>query len=217
MAALDRAFEVDAVLLSGVAGILAGAGDPSVDLVPAPVGSMYLRSDGAFWRKYGLLDNEWDIFVQPGSQIIVEPPLVAALPANFSTTGVAFVPSGLELDLAPNQSYWFSGNFLFSSAAANNGIGFAFDVTGSAPTNFGALITIPTGNSSTIVSVTQYQIGTATISSAVGTAGRQYFSKADGVVRTGAVGGKLMLLARSETNSGITLYAGSSIKLEKVG
>jgi hypothetical protein len=57
--ALDRAFEADSLLIGDLTGILTGSGDPAVDLLDAPPGSIYLRTNGQIWQKLGVLPNDW--------------------------------------------------------------------------------------------------------------------------------------------------------------
>jgi len=56
----DRAFEApDGILLNDLAGILSGTLDPSVTGQEAPVGTLFLRTDGRNYRKTGGLDTDW--------------------------------------------------------------------------------------------------------------------------------------------------------------
>lgn len=54
-------FEVEGILLEGGAAVFSGSADPSIALLQAPVGSMYLRTDGTTWKKIGPLQNEWQM------------------------------------------------------------------------------------------------------------------------------------------------------------
>lgn len=50
--------------LDGEVAILKGAADPSLVGVPAPVGSVYLRTNGELWQKYAAPDLSWRNVVQ---------------------------------------------------------------------------------------------------------------------------------------------------------
>ena len=56
---LNKAFEVDALLIGDVVGIIAGADDPSVAAQFAPIGSFYIRTNGSMYQKTGALDIDW--------------------------------------------------------------------------------------------------------------------------------------------------------------
>jgi|SRR6056300_689202 len=56
---LERAFEVDEVLLGETVSVLKGDTDPSIALVARPIGSLYLRTNGEVWSKTGTAANQW--------------------------------------------------------------------------------------------------------------------------------------------------------------
>jgi len=56
---IDQAFEVEGILVDDKTGILTGDNDPSVPGLIAPVGSLYMRTNGLHYRKVGVLDNQW--------------------------------------------------------------------------------------------------------------------------------------------------------------
>lgn len=55
----ERAFETDELLIQEAASVLTGAGDPSVEWVDRPVGSLFIRTTGELWQKTGSLPNQW--------------------------------------------------------------------------------------------------------------------------------------------------------------
>lgn len=56
----DRAFEApDGILLNDLAGILSGAIDPSVSGQEAPIGTLFLRSNGQLFKKTSAGDTDW--------------------------------------------------------------------------------------------------------------------------------------------------------------
>lgn len=60
MADINHAFNVEqGISLSDKVGIFEGDADPSVTGEAAPVGSLYLRTDGTIWSKIGPLDTDW--------------------------------------------------------------------------------------------------------------------------------------------------------------
>ena len=54
-----REFEADGVLISGVAGVYSGDGDPATSLFQANIGSIFLSSNGSIYKKIGGLPNQW--------------------------------------------------------------------------------------------------------------------------------------------------------------
>jgi len=210
---IDRAFEVESILLGESVAIMTGTDDPAVSLVPAPVGSIYLRDNGELWRKLGPLDNGW-VVAAFGSGT-VSPATAHPLMQDYTSVIASYTPTGMYADLAPNSSYWFGGYFIFASTNANSGVGFAFGFDGSV-INFGALTIIPTGNSTTVLNSTHHAIGQGSVSNTVGTPNRQYFANTAGSITTGALGGRFEVLFRPETTQGATLYRGSALKLEKL-
>ena len=60
MADITHAFNVETGLALGdTVGIFHGSADPSVGGEAAPVGSLYLRTDGTLWSKIGVNDVDW--------------------------------------------------------------------------------------------------------------------------------------------------------------
>jgi len=60
--ALDKAFEIDEILLGELVGIIPGSVDPSAGSgVAAPVGTLFIRSNGELYQKFGALDAEWNV------------------------------------------------------------------------------------------------------------------------------------------------------------
>lgn len=56
---VERAFEVPSLVINDRGGILSGDADPAVPGLNAPVGSLYMRTDGRHYRKTGGLDTDW--------------------------------------------------------------------------------------------------------------------------------------------------------------
>ena len=60
-------FEVEGIDIGHSVNVLAGVDDPSVGLgVVAPVGSMYLRTNGQTFKKTGVADTAWTLDVSAG-------------------------------------------------------------------------------------------------------------------------------------------------------
>jgi len=60
--ALEKAFEVDEIILGEKVGIIQGSQDPSAGSgVAAPVGTIFIRQNGELYQKFDVLDFEWNI------------------------------------------------------------------------------------------------------------------------------------------------------------
>lgn len=59
MAEIDRAFSVPAVSLDDIVGIFYGDIDPSASGFDAPIGSLFLRTNGSHYRKTGAGNLDW--------------------------------------------------------------------------------------------------------------------------------------------------------------
>jgi hypothetical protein len=56
----DRSFEApDGILLNDLAGVLSGTFNPITSGQEAPLGTLFLRTDGRNYRKTGGLDTDW--------------------------------------------------------------------------------------------------------------------------------------------------------------
>jgi hypothetical protein len=109
--------------------------------------------------------------------------------------------SGLSLALAANTTYSFEYYVLFTSAATNNGLGFA--VTGpGAPAVISYTVEIPSGNDGTNGLYAGW--GTAyddmVLAPAIPAVGTTYVARIYGIVRTGATPGNLTPRFCSESN-----------------
>jgi hypothetical protein len=56
---VDQAFEVEGILVDDKTAILTGDDHPSFPGTIAPVGTLYMRTNGLHYRKTGILDNQW--------------------------------------------------------------------------------------------------------------------------------------------------------------
>jgi len=61
MSALTDFFEVGGIVINDIVAIAAGINDPTIILLDLPVGSLYIRTTGELWTKYGALSNEWKL------------------------------------------------------------------------------------------------------------------------------------------------------------
>lgn len=60
--ALEKAFEVDEILLGEAVGIIQGSVDPSAGSgVAAPTGTIFIRHNGELYQKFDVLDADWNI------------------------------------------------------------------------------------------------------------------------------------------------------------
>lgn len=64
---LDRALDTDTLVLKNGVGIMDGADDPSSVGVVAPLGTLYLRTNGDTYHKTGSGDTAWASLVGTGS------------------------------------------------------------------------------------------------------------------------------------------------------
>lgn len=62
MPSIEQAYEVyeDGISIKGIVGIFAGADDPTISGFDAPIGSVYLRTNGLIYRKTGSINEEWN-------------------------------------------------------------------------------------------------------------------------------------------------------------
>jgi len=58
---LDKAFEVDAIVIGELVGIVAGVDDPTISGQTAPLGSLYLRTNGDIFKKAGAGNIDWEV------------------------------------------------------------------------------------------------------------------------------------------------------------
>lgn len=73
MAALDSAFEAPGgVIVQEYGGYLAGTADPAATSVDAPIGTIYTRSNGEFWKKTGAAASAWSLLFSDIGNIPVE-------------------------------------------------------------------------------------------------------------------------------------------------
>ncbi len=56
---VDRFFEVPGLVVNDKAAVFSGDDDPAIPGLNAPIGSLYMRTDGRHYRKTGGLDNDW--------------------------------------------------------------------------------------------------------------------------------------------------------------
>ena len=63
MVDFSRTFSVDDGISLGDdnVGVIYGTGDPSLVGETAPIGTLYLQTNGPWWRKIGITDTEWVI------------------------------------------------------------------------------------------------------------------------------------------------------------
>jgi hypothetical protein len=60
--AFEKAFEIDEILLGETVGITQGSVDPSAGSgVAGPIGTIFIRTNGELYQKFGALDFEWNI------------------------------------------------------------------------------------------------------------------------------------------------------------
>lgn len=60
MADINLAFNVEqGIALGDTVGIFYGNTDPSIIGEAAPIGSLYLKTDGTIWSKIGTQDTDW--------------------------------------------------------------------------------------------------------------------------------------------------------------
>ena len=56
---IERGFSIDVLSLKDLTGIFSGDNAPSLIPQDAPIGSLYLRTNGEMWSKHGALNTEW--------------------------------------------------------------------------------------------------------------------------------------------------------------
>jgi len=125
------------------------------------------------------------------------------------------VTPGPSIALEANSSYWFAAYSLFKSNNTGCGVGFGF-LLPTSPTAFGATTSVPINDTNSIQTLIHYGADIGAATSGVGTVARPYFAQTEGMIVTGANAGNLVLRVKSETSAGITLMAGSSLKVEKL-
>lgn len=68
-ARIRRAFESEAFIINDILALVAGNFNPSREGQPSPIGSIYFRTNGQIWQKFGNEPTDWNVIVERNPKI----------------------------------------------------------------------------------------------------------------------------------------------------